>query len=522
MSGKASVGHRLVMTGVALSAAAAVVLGTMQAGALATVAVSVGLLTAALLLARPDAGTFLFLVIAYTNGIVLIGALVGNVAAVGGAFTTLLAVPVFVHVFVRRQPWLFDYPFLLMLLFGGSALLSTLAAKDPALAFAWLTTFVVEGLALYFLLFNAVRDLPALRRTMWLMAAISAILSTMAIYQELSGDYEQQFGGVMVRNTERGYDEADLDQGLVREREKITIANRAGGPTGGPNRFAQNLLTMLPLALILLWTEKTRKARTWAALLSGLILSGVLLTYSRGGFLTLCGLVALLFAFGYLRLRQLLAGAVLALFLLMVVAPGYIGRIQSMVGLDRFTSEAVVERQSGDGAIAGRLTEMLASLHVFLDHPILGVGPAQYSPFYSVEYMSNPEIQFRHLTSTRRAHILYFELAAETGILGLGLFLTIAGILVRRLWQLRRRLLHRQPELAHYATAFFCSLMMYFGSAVFLHFSYQRYYWITLALAGIAVRLIEEAAPRPTPEEEAAAAAWLVKELSPRDPVAST
>ena len=62
--------------------------------------------------------------------------------------------------------------------------------------------------------------------------------------------------------------------------------------------------------------------------------------------------------------------------------------------------------------------------------------------------------------------------------------------------------------------------MMYFGAAVFLHFSYQRYYWITVALAGVAVRLLQEAAARPTPQEEAAAAAWLVDEPAASEPVA--
>ena len=63
------------------------------------------------------------------------------------------------------------------------------------------------------------------------------------------------------------------------------------------------------------------------------------------------------------------------------------------------------------------------------------------------------------------------------------------------------------------AAAFYASLAMYFVTAIFLHFSYQRYYWIALALAAIAARLVQQESMRPTPEEERAAAAWLVEEL---------
>jgi hypothetical protein len=513
MRGDGSFGTRVMVAGAALSAAAAVFLGTMKVGALATIAGSCGLFVSAMLVARPDLGTILFLILAYTNAVVHLGAVVGNAMLVGAALTALLAVPVFTRVFVGRKPWVIDYPFLLMIAFGGSALLSTLVAKDTNLAFEWILTFALEGLILYFLLQNAVRSMSKLREIMWVTAAVGAVLSSLAVYQELTGSYEQQFGGLMQRNTERGYDEEGVG-GVMQEREVVHTAHRAGGPVGGPNRFAQILLTMLPLAVSLLWIERKRDARLLAALTSGLILAGILLTYSRGGSVALVALVWLLFVFGYLRVRQILVGAVVTGLLVMAVAPGYIGRIQSMIGLERFVSEAAVEKKQGDSAIRGRLTEMLAALNVFLDHPVVGVGPGQFSPFYSVEYMQNPEIQFRHREDVRRAHTLYFEMAAETGILGLTLFLTIAGIVLVRLDRLRRKLRLRRPELSHVAAAFYASLAMYFVTAVFLHFSYQRYYWIALALGAIAARLVQQESEKPTVEEEAAAAAWLVEELA--------
>ena len=200
MSGSMTVGGKLVMLGVGLAAAAFVVLGTLQVGTLATIAVSVGLLAAAAIFARPDVGTFVFLAVAYTNGIVIIGSMVGNAVIVGAGFTGLLVVPVFVHVFVQRQPWLFDHPFLLMILFGGGVLLSSMMAKDLDRALAWILTFALEGLILYFLLLNAIRSLSTLRQIMWIVAVVGATLGSMAVYQEMTGSYDQSFGGIMQRD----------------------------------------------------------------------------------------------------------------------------------------------------------------------------------------------------------------------------------------------------------------------------------------------------------------------------------
>jgi hypothetical protein len=43
--------------------------------------------------------------------------------------------------------------------------------------------------------------------------------------------------------------------------------------------------------------------------------------------------------------------------------------------------------------------------------------------------------------------------------------------------------------LAHIATAILLGIFGYFGTAMFLHLSYQRYYWFLMALAGAAIRI---------------------------------
>jgi hypothetical protein len=58
------------------------------------------------------------------------------------------------------------------------------------------------------------------------------------------------------------------------------------------------------------------------------------------------------------------------------------------------------------------------------------------------------------------------------------------------LWRLRRRLAQTRPDLANIAASFFLSVLGYLYTGVFLHLSYERYFWILLALAAVAAIVI--------------------------------
>ena len=463
-----------------------------------------GLVALGFLCFRPTLGTLLFLALAYMNAPVLIGRIIGSTQVAAAAVTALVGFPVLVHLF-RRRGVIVDYTFLLMLLFLGAVLASSFVAVDLRVAFAWITVYVVEGVVLYFLVLNAVRSLGLLRAAIWTLVVVSAFLSSLGLYQELTHKYESQFGGLAQRDLGRGIAEEDDSAGLLRQRSEVVVSNRAAGPVNGPNRFAQILIVVLPLAFFRFRGERSRWGRLLALGCLLLILAGFAITYSRGGILTFAGLVMLMIFMGYIRWWQMLFGGLLLMAVVVVVAPGFMGRLESFRTLPQLLSQR--DSVEGHGAIRGRLTEMLAGVHVFLDYPLLGVGPGQYMPFYSVKYMENPEIAFRNLASQRRSHCLYAELAAETGSLGILLFLAIVGTVSARLWSLRRRFRRKQPALADTATALWLGIIGYLGSAVFLHLAYQRYLWIFLGLAGAAVQILESEWKRQAEAESAAAKA---------------
>jgi O-antigen ligase len=142
---------------------------------------------------------------------------------------------------------------------------------------------------------------------------------------------------------------------------------------------------------------------------------------------------------------------------------------------------------SADGAIRGRMTQMIAAAHVFADHPFIGVGTGMYR-YYSQQY--GREIGLKAVTGTIRAHDLYLEIAAENGIFGLMCFLLIVFITLRNLARVRRYWLKKSPDLANLATGFWLALLSYMTTGIFLHISYIRYFWFILALCGATSQIL--------------------------------
>lgn len=450
------------------------------------------------LLLRPETATLAVIFALYLNVPAIAHRLHGVPLFAAASLPLLLTLPLAQQLILRRERPVIDRTFLLMLLFFAVLLTSAvLVARDKAIAVQRSSTFVTEGLALYWLMINLIRRWATLRRVIWTLLAAGALLGSLSLYQAITGSYDQHFGGLAQRNVipEVTDDQEELAPPVALPREEFRGEDRAAGPLddGSPNRYAQIMIVLIPLALALARSERSRSLRLYAAAAGAIILGGVLLSYSRGAFLMLVVLLFVLVLLKWIRPVRLLVALLALGILVRLVAPSYLDRMGSLTTAKDLISDAPAVE--ADGSIRGRATEMLAALQAFLDHPVLGVGPGQYAPLYSMEYQQmDPDLKFRDIWKPRRAHTLYFELAAETGIIGLSIFMAIVLLLLRELWRLRRHLYESRPELSHYATAFGLSIVAYLGTAVFLHFAYERYYWLLLGVAGAAVRLMRSEA----------------------------
>jgi O-antigen ligase len=152
-----------------------------------------------------------------------------------------------------------------------------------------------------------------------------------------------------------------------------------------------------------------RKVATGLSLL-GVI--GVLSSDSRGAWIGLAAVVVILTFLGYLRVRYLLIGAVLALLILYALS-----------ALNPAGSSHASE--FGDETIGTRVQLWRGAMVMFFDHPLIGVGwmnfPSRVTSFIDWRYFP-----------TDHAHNIYLALLAETGVIGFILFFVPIAVVLGR------------------------------------------------------------------------------------------
>lgn len=266
---------------------------------------------------------------------------------------------------------------------------------------------------------------------------------------------------------------------------------RLTGPIGEQNRFAQVLAVLIPLSAGLAFAAPARQRWVyWTA--TALIFAGVLLTFSRGVLVALVLVLPFALVFGFLRLRHFAVAATCGALLLVVmpfmIAMPYLADRVASIGdvFLQFTGMAPGGLRNIDGASRGRITSMQATGLLFLDHPLLGAGPGMAAQNYA-KYAQLVGGKVR--ATTRRAHNLYLEQAAETGVIGLFAFLGVLWMVLHALNDTRHRTQYSDRELWGLACGLQLGVLVYMTTSLFLHASYVRYFWLLLALAVAAAAL---------------------------------
>ncbi len=452
------------------------------------------------LLLRPDFAVLVVIFGLYSNAPV-VGVRFHNLPYIAGAaFPLLLALPLAVNLLFRRRKLVFTSLLPLMVAFLGVQLAGALFSIDIGEAASNLIEFLVEGLGIFFLIVNTVRTQAVLRRVVWALLLAGALLGGVPLVQQLTGDFENNYGGF-----------AQISEGTIRTGEETLQGEvrqpRLAGAIGEQNRYAQIMLMLVPLGLFRFWGERAPLLKVLALVASGLAAVGMALAFSRGaavGFaLTLLLMVFTRNIRPYQFAALLAAGA-----LLLAAFPQYGFRLTSLQGVAALLNPAAASGEELDGALKGRATAMLAAGYAFLDHPVVGVGPGM-TRYYTREYGNR--LGIRILTEDREAHSLYLGIASDNGALGLLCFLALVGLTLYGLVQARRRWMGANPDLANLATGFLLALVSYLATGLFLHLSYARYFWLVLALSQAAVEISREAgraagdeAPAPAGPEGAA------------------
>ena len=440
-------------------------------------AVVFAIAVAVTVLARPDLATFAVVFLIYTNAAAVAVKYHGVPYTAGVVIPVLLVVPVAFYLY-RRRPVIADLPTLAIIVFLLVQLVSTLFAENKGYAFGEMTPFVIEGVAIYVLIRNAVRTVNVLRAVVWAMLLAGVFMAAVVIFQEVTATYSTPY---------MGFGQVGRDWFIGH-----ASSPRLTGPLGDPNYFAQILLVLIPVGLLRFFGERTMFLRLLAAGATGVIAFALTLTFSRGAGVAFLVVLILMTVFRYIPLYQLMIVA-LGLVLLLNFVPAYKERVAT---LGSATSGAT-DANGGDQSVRSRSTEMKAAAYVFLDNPIVGVGPGSF-PLYYQEYARRVGLDVHTSVESgdrqgeearRESHNIFLSIAADLGLVGLVSFLAIIFITLRRLNRSRKLWLRAHPEAANLAATFILALAAYLTSGLFLTLAFERYFWLLVALAGSAAAL---------------------------------
>ncbi|CAH8188194.1 O-antigen ligase family protein [Vibrio aestuarianus] len=257
--------------------------------------------------------------------------------------------------------------------------------------------------------------------------------------------------------------------GLV-EGTRVTIGRELGSMLGDPNDLALVLMFPLAFSISLTTTQGIHGFVRFIGLVATvLLIAAVIATQSRGGLLGALAVIGI-YAFKLIRSKVLLLS---------------IGAVGALV---MYYAAGISDRASGgaaeagiDASAMGRLYAWEAAFKMALDRPLTGVG---LNNFYSNYFFYSP-----HWDGLNHAvHSTWFGVLAETGFLGLAVFILFIISLIVTARRTLKHLDHHQsvvaPNLIAAANAVYAGLMGTIVSGTFLT---QGFNWPIYILAALTV-----------------------------------
>jgi O-antigen ligase len=244
------------------------------------------------------------------------------------------------------------------------------------------------------------------------------------------------------------------------------VKGMLGGLFDNPNDLALHLVTMVPLAIGLAFARRGLLSKITYILCAALCVAGVVVTFSRGGFLGLAvgsGVLAWKLGRKNRFLVMTLGAVVLCLFI--VAAPGGYGqRVSSMFGGDE------------TGSVGARRDILWRSALVALRYPITGIGIGNF-------YHKGQHDQV--------SHNAYTQVAAEMGVAALVVYMLFMVTPLKRLREIERETLGVKERAAfyHLAVGMQASLIGYMVCSFFASVAHLWYVYYLVAYSVCLRRL---------------------------------
>jgi O-antigen ligase len=327
----------------------------------------------------------------------------------------------------------------LVLLFALTGLLSVPLAMSASEAWSEFSSTFIRCIVIFIVMVNVVRTETRLKGLLFLALASSVWLSIQAI-----NDYRLGLATV----------------------EGYRVGGRGVGIFGNTNDMALHLVTILPIAVALMFGSRGTTRRLLYGACTALMMAAIVLSYSRGAFI---GLVVILIFLAMKIGRRNRLGIVLGILLigigLLLFAPGnYAGRLLSIL----------IPSLDPVGSANARRAELFRSVYVALRHPLFGIGMGNYGP----------QMSHRGLAT----HNSYTQVAAEMGVAALVCYAMFIVSPLRKLGQIVRKTFDERDHSHFYylSVGIQAGLLAYMVSSFFLSVAYT---WYVFYLVGYAVCL---------------------------------
>lgn len=264
--------------------------------------------------------------------------------------------------------------------------ISVLSSPDRGFSFYNYYNLMGRYVLIYYLVVNNITSAPQIKRIIWVMLT-SALLVT------LYGFYQYLFGiNISANEWVDGEQFPDLKMRVF-----STLEN--------PNLLAGFLVTMMAIGASMGLKSTTMSGKILLFSLVALFGVCLVLTYSRGAWLSLLAVIGV---YGLLCNRKI--------FWLLILVP-----IALFFGHDAVLERIMSIMNPTDTSSTLRVALWESTIAMIEDKPLLGIGWGSYWLVYP-EYdffLNNPNVKIFH------AHNMYLNIAAEIGIPGLLAFLAI-------------------------------------------------------------------------------------------------
>lgn len=331
----------------------------------------------------------------------------------------------------------------LVLLLLLTALVSIPFAIDPSDAWPAFVDFA-KVIAMFIVMINVVRTERRWRLMFWLALLVSVALSVYALNDYLLGHFDPHGNRI---------------EGLIQR-----------GLFDNPNDMALHLVTMIPLAIGLLFVARGLPKKLIYGLCVLLMIVGVVVTFSRGGFLALaCAMFVMAWKLGRRnRVGVVMLFLVVGVIFFALVPHDYVGRLLTVFGGSDWQG----------GSAGARQNLLLRSLVVMVRHPIFGIG------------MNN----FRGVSiHDQVSHNAYTQVGAEIGLIALALYVLFIWTSFRRMRQIERETYRSRSSARVYylAVGLQAGLIGYMVSSFFASVAYLWYIYYLVGYALCLHRLYE-------------------------------